>query len=245
MSLANRTQATIACSKATLKKIRNYASNLKSASRKYWTKFGSLAKYCVQGPAMSNTSRRKCTFSLNDSILYRQYTRIGGSTWVRRGSRTTPQRHIYEAWKHEFPIHTVSYWRNLLETRSILSDLSCSTKRSATGDYLAESWIFPLFSVLSLLRFNVVHPFVDNYTIFVFDTMYTLSLWISRLLKECPANYHDNSEWTPNTITTKKGFLKTFKHIINVPMFALNSFLREMRRCSSGLRLQVDSSRED
>lgn len=100
-----------------------------------------------------------------------------------------------------------------------------------------------ILPVFSRFAFMGVSPVVDIYAIFRVEPMHTLSLGISKNLKECAVMILKDEERTSSAIPflnwTARTFNKMKKAILNV----LNRFLSEVEKNSAGYGLRVHYSK--
>lgn len=96
--------------------------------------------------------------------------------------------------------------------QSTLSHFSCTKKRSAAANTLAELSVLRLAPVLHTFLFIAEHPSVDIHKMFTFQSMDTFSLGTSHLLKELFLDYFQYFGRVSKTIT-KIESVNTFKEV--------------------------------
>lgn len=109
---------------------------------------------------------------------------------------------------------------------------------------LSKLSIHPVPYTVSKFTFIWIHPFVDVYDIFDFDTMHVLSLWISPRLEECFGSYlGDNNEKTPS-IRLRCVSYKSYKQLGKEVLRCLNEFFLLTATSSSQIKKDFDFSRK-
>lgn len=200
-----------------------------------------LLTFALRGISCSTYDCKRLLFSLLLVSYIADIPEAEDMLSVKRGVGTYAPCHNCLDGKDQLLFSTHGEPRTVERTLAMMKDLGTGDER--TVEQFKQLPMISIPPVLSHFPLVGIHPCVDTYEIFKFEPMHSLSLGVSKLLKECCAAMLSYASRNSSAMRTAAGTCRPFNHIRRSVLSLLNEFLRETESDSAGYGLHLDYSK--